>query len=230
MKSEAREIHGQAAHAREAGQHLEALKLSDEAMLAYQRDNDILGLSEILTDRSLVYRHLADETEDENFLIIAKHEMIASIEIAEKSGNKQALALPYFNLAKVHESLNELDDAKNYYQKAVENMINNPPDQHNHPAVLADMIVHLATCEYRVGDTGGLERALTAIDELEKSEEVKYNKDVWLSGAHMRIAEMLKEEDLEKAKEYLQKAKEIIDANPDLKIRKQQWEKLAQTF
>lgn len=230
MESEGRKIHALAGQAREAGNHLESLKLSDEAMLTYQQDEDILGLAEILADRSIVFRHLADETNDDNFLIIAKHEMIASVEMAEKSGNKQTIALSYFNLAKVHESLGELDDAKNYYQKTIESMITTPPAQHNRPAVLADMIVHLSTCEYRTGNTGGLEKALDAMEDLEKSEEEKYNRNVWLSGGHMRIADMLKEDDPEKAKEHLQKAKKIIDANPDLKIRKKQWEKLSQSF
>lgn len=230
MDSQGRKIHTQAAHAREDGRHLESLQLSDEAMLAYQKDGDILGLAEILADRSIVFRHLADDTGDQNFLIIAKHEMMASVEMAEKSGNKSAAVLPYFNLAKVHESLGELDKAKEFYQKTVDGMTNNPPQMHDRPAVLADMKVHLATCEYRVGDKSALERAVQALTDLKAAGEEKYNKDVWLSGGYMRIVEMLKEDDPTKAKEHLQKAKEIIDSNPNLKIRKTQWEKLAQTF
>lgn len=56
MESEGRRIHGQAAHAREEGKHLDALKLHDEAMLAYQKDGDQLGLAEVLADRSIVLR------------------------------------------------------------------------------------------------------------------------------------------------------------------------------
>lgn len=229
-ESEGRRIHGLAAKAREEGRHLDALKLHDEAMLAYQRDEDILGLAEVFADRSLVFRHLFDETSNRNFLIIAKHEMMASVEMAEESGDKSATVFPYFNLAKVHESLGELDRAKEFYQKTVDGMTSNPPEIHNRPAVLADMKVHLATCEYRVGDKSALERAIQALADLKQADEVKYNKDVWTSGGHMRIAEMLKEDDPTKAKEHLQKAKEIIDSNPNLKIRKTQWEKLAQTF
>ena len=230
MESEGRKIHGLAAKAREDGQHFEALKLHDEAILAYGRDEDTLGQAEVLADRSLVFRHLYQESNNRNFLILAKHEMMASVEMAEISGNKQALALPYFNLAKVQEDLEQLKDAKASYQKAVENQTNNPAAQHDRPAVLSDMKAHLATCEYRLRDKSALERALQAVFELENSDEVKYNKDVWLSGAHMRIAQMLKENDPQKAKEHLQKAKEIIDANPDLKLRKAQWEKLAENF
>ena len=46
----------------------------------------------------------------------------------------------------------------------------------------------------------------------------------------MSAAKLLKEDNPESAKEYLQKAKEIIDADPALKVRKTQWEKLAERF
>lgn len=234
MKSDmGRKLHGQAAHAREEGRHLEALKLQDEAMLAYQKDNDFLGLAEVLADRSLVLRHLAEETGDKNWLYIAKAEMEASVQITKNSGDKTAAALPLYNLAKIYDSLEAYPESVKIYQEAVNNMENNPPALHNRPAVLSDMKIHLNCVEYKSGDKSALERMLQNIKELEESNEQeisKYNFDVWLSGAHMSVAEMLKEDGPAKAKEHLQKAKTIIDANPDLKLRKQQWEKLAQTF
>ncbi len=225
-----RAVHGQAAHAREDDKHLEALKLYDEAILAYQEDKDILGLAEVFADRSIVYRHLYDETNDKNFLIIAKYEMLASVEMVEEGRNKEATVLPYFNLAKVYESLGQLNEAKEFYQKTVNGMTNNPPSMHNRPAVLADMKIHLATCEYKTGDKSALDRALQALADLEIADEVKYNKDVWLSGGHMKIAEVIRADNTEKAEDHLQKAKEIIDSNPDLKLRKAQWENLAASF
>lgn len=248
MESQGRKIHGQAAHAREASQHLEALKLYDEAILAYLEDNDLQGLAEVFADRAIVYRHLFDQTGNRNFLLIAKGEMTASLEIAQESGQRQALAMPYFQLGSVERELEQLPKAVESYKKALENITRNPPDQHNRAAIVADFKGHLASTEYRAGDKSALDRAEQALVELqavpvvteeqlaaqdgklEFNQEVKYNKDVWLSGAHMRIAEMLKEDDPTKAKEHLQKAKEIIDANPELTIRKTQWEKLAQTF
>ncbi len=242
VSEEGRRLHGLAAQAREDGDHLKALQLDDESMLAYQKDGDILGFAEVVADRSIVLRHLADETGNKNFLIIAKSEMVASVEIARGSGDKTALALPLFNLAKVQEELGELQEAVKTYTEAIQEMENNPPEMHNRPSVLADMKVHLATCEYMAGEKNALERAEQALRDLEKSNEVEYNeqsshtrgnsynKDVWVSGGHMRIAVMLKEDNPQKAKEHLQKAKAIIDANPDLTIRKTQWEKLTTSF
>lgn len=248
MESEGRRLHGLAAQARESGDHLKSPQFSDEAMLAYQKDKDALGLAELLADRSIAFRHLFDNTQDRNFLLIAKHEILTAVEIAEASGEKQALALPYFNLAKIYETLDQLPEAVNNYRKAVDNLTNNPPEPHNRAAIVADFKVHLETCSYKNGDKSALERAEQALQELEQvpvlsdedfeaagkkldyNQEVKYNKDVWLSGGHMRIAEMLRKDNPQKAKEHLQKAKEIIDANPELKLRLGQWEKLAAFF
>lgn len=248
MESEGRRLHGLAAQARESGYHLKSLQLSDEAMLAYQKDGDILGLAELLADRSIAFRHFFDDTQDRNFLLIAKHEILSGVEIAEASGEKQALALPYFNLAKIYETLGQLPEATDSYQKAVDNLTNNPPENHRRAAIVADFKVHAETCAYKNGDKSALARAETDLQDLEQvpvlsdkdfetagkkldyNQEVKYNKDVWSSGGHMRIAEMLKEDDPEKAKEHLQKAKDIIDSNPALKLRLGQWEKLATTF
>lgn len=233
MESEGRRIHGQAAQAREEGKHLDALKLHDEAMLAYQKDGDQLGLAEVLADRSIVLRHLFEETEDKSWLFIARAEMQASVDIAKDSGDKTALALPLYNLAKVYEALGNYQQAVTTYKEAISNMGNNPPASHNRPAVLSDMKIHLNYAEYKSGDKSALERMLENTKELENSNEAevsKYNYDVWISGAHMSMAEMLREDDPEKAKEHLQKAQEIIDANPDLGLRKKQLEKLTQSF
>lgn len=231
MESEGRKIHGLAEQAREEGDFLKALKLTDESMIAYQQAKDTLGFAEIQASRFLVLRHLYEQTADRHYLVLAKHAALAAVEIAENTDNKQALAIPYFNLAKAQETLGEFSDAVTSYQKALEHMLNNPPTEHHRPAVVADMRVHLTTCEYKAGDKTAFERALTATAELEQAEEISdYNKNVWLSGAHMRIAEMLRADQPTRAKEHLQKAKDIIDADQRLELRGKQWGKLAETF
>lgn len=223
MISPARQYLNRSGQARENGNFVEALKLTDEAIIAYQKEGDLLGAAEIQSSRSLIFRHLYEETQDENYLIVAKHASLAGVEIAQKSANKTALAIPLFNLAKIQEQLNE-PAACNTYQEALDNLTNNPPEEHNRAGVVADFKIHLYAC---LGNVGEVEKS---IEELEASDETKYNKDVWLSGAHMKIAKILQTNDPEKAKEHLQKAKEIIDANPDLALRLKQWEKLAQAF
>ncbi len=224
----ARQIHGQAEQARENGDFQKALQLSDQAMIAYQKEGDSQGFAEVLSSRFLTLRHLYEETNDQNYIILAKHTVIASVEIGRKSGNPKSLALPLFNLAKSQEILEENEEACKSYQEALDNMTNNPPDQHNRPAVLADIKIHLYISQAKNGDQSSLEKAIDALKELESSDEEKYNKDVWLSGAHMKLAEILSVTNPKAAKEHLQKAKVIIDNNPDLKLRAKQLEKLTE--
>lgn len=230
MDSKARQIHQKAADAREKGEFLDALKIIDEAMIVYQEENDKPGFIESQADRTITLRLLSEKTGDKNFLILAKHAAMGSVEIALESGDKTDLALPFLNLARVQETLGEINDAVENYKKAVKNIIENPPTSNNRPGVVADFKIHLATCEYKQGDKLALNRALSAISDLEASDEDSYNKNVWLSGGLMSLAEVIKSEDINKAKEYLEKAGEIINSDQRLKIRLSQWEKLAQTI
>lgn len=230
MESKARQIHSKVNQSREAGESLEALKLSDEALIAYQEEGDLFGFVEILADRSITFRHLHDATEDISFLIVSKHEVSSGIEIARKNNQKEALAIPLARLANVLTDLGEYQEAVASYKEALEIMSTNPPARYNRPGILADMKAHLATTEYQAGDKSALERARTALTELEASEEDSYNKNVWISGAYMRMADMLRKDNPQEAKEYLEKAKEIIDSDQRLSIRLKQWGKLAQTI
>lgn len=226
-----RDLHQQALQAQEAGNSLEALKLYDEAMIAYSQDKDVLGFAEVVAARSIALRHLAQKNDDQKFVVVAKGEMEASVEIVRQSGTKEALAIPIYNLGKVYEELKEYDKAVKAYQDAIDHQSRHPADRHNRPAVLADMKVHLHYAEYKNGDKSARDRMLAAMSELETAEGASdYERKVWLSGGHMSLAEMLREDDPEVAKEHLSKAKEIIDSDEALKIRRQQWEKLAAQF
>ncbi len=213
-------FHAQAEQAREQGHFLEALKLTDEAILAYQSEGDTAGFAEVLSSRFLTLRHLFNKTGDQNYLILAKHTVIASVEIAQKT-DSSATALPLFNLAKIQEELAELNEAISSYQQALKIMKTNPSAQHNRPGVIADMENHLAIAELKNGDQTAKQRALDALTRLSQSDEPQYNQDVWISGGYMRLAQATKK------KEYLDQAKVIIDANPDLILRKAQLEKLS---
>lgn len=226
-KETARQVHEQSVTALEKGNFMEALQKTDEALILYQQENDPKGFAEIHAMRFLILRHLFDNTGYEGYQFSAKYSAMASVEIAQKGGDPKALALPFYNLAKIQEGLHEYPQALISYQNAIDNFLKNPPDTHNRPGVLADMKIHLHACRYKNGEKEALNDILAAISELEATDEPKFNKDVWVSGGYMRLAELLKGEDLSKAKEYLEKAKAIIDANPELVLRKGQWEKLA---
>lgn len=221
-----KELHSQAEQAREKGEFVEALKFTDEAMVTYQGEGNVLKFAEIQGSRFLTLRHLYEKTGDRNYMILAKHNAEAGVEIAKNSGDPKALALPYSNLAKALEGLGEYSLAVDAYTKAVENMEKNPAEQHNRPAVLADIRGHMAVAEYKAGDKSAMERAEKALEDLATSDEMKYNKDVWMSGAYMKMAEALANDNPEKARGYLDKAHQVIEANPELLLRKEQLDKL----
>ena len=207
-----RKIHGDASNAREQGDFLKALQLIDEVTIIYSEDKDYLGLSEIQGMRSLTLRHLHRKSGDINYLILAKYSSMAAVDIAEKA--EVSKAIPLFDLAKVQEEIGQLGEASETYEDAVEAFGTNPPESHNRPGVLADMKVHMYTCMYKAGDKSALPKAMYALIELHGSDEKtvsKYNYDVWLSGGNMRLAEILKDTDLELAKKHLEEAKKIID-------------------
>lgn len=72
-----------------------------------------------------------------------------------------------------------------------------------------------------------MEKAEEAARFIQASEdESAFRKNVWLSGAYLRIVTMLLKDDPKKAKEYFQKAEEIINSDKRLVLRKGQLEKL----
>jgi len=233
MDSEGRQLHAQAAKAREEGKFFDSLGFNDKALFAYDATSDSLGFAEGIACRSITLRVYAYEhNNSRRLLTLAKYEMMGSVAIARESGNKEALALPLYNLAKLQEDLGELTDAVVTYKEAAENIQNYPPERHKKTSVVADIQMHLATCEYKAGDKSALERADEALHDLTESVDApdKYSKDIWVSGGHMRLADILRKDNPQKSKEHLQRAKEIIDANPELELRQKQWEKLAASF
>lgn len=132
------------------------------------------------------------------------------------------MAIPLFAYGKALHLKGKHDEAIEIFKEALTVL---PQSRQNRPSVEADIRVHLSVCEYVNGDESALQRAEDAIRQIENSDEQKYEKDVWVCGGYMKLAEALSLSNKE-AYEYLQKAREIIDANPDLKLRRKQLEKL----
>jgi len=220
-----RQIHAQVEYAREKEQDFQkALNLANEAMIAYQEDGDLRGFSEVLQSRSSVYKHLYQKTGDQVYLILAKHDALSGIEIAEGLEDKSALVMVYRGLGKILEELEDWEGSSEYFGKAIEIFGTNPPEENNRPSVLSDMKAHFAYALYQHGKKGeGLEIMDKAIEEMRNdTTEKRYNLDVWLSGAHMRAAKMLSKDDPTKAKEHLRAAEKIISSNPETILRQGQ--------
>ena len=224
---EGRRLHALAEDARESGRFLEALEYTDKASLAYQKDNDLFGLAEVQSSRQSTFKHLYRSTGDKIFLILEKHAAKAAVDIAEKSGIKEALGIPYHNLGKYYFEAGQYKEAADAFRRAVENLTQYPNTRHSRQSVIADIKGHQYAAEYHAGDKTALDRALNALTELENSGELNsYNKNAWLSGAHLRITEMIAADSPELAKKHLEEARRIIETDDRLILRKSQLEKL----
>jgi tetratricopeptide (TPR) repeat protein len=230
-ESKARKLHKKALKLREQKYFLESLKVGEDALFEYAKDNDTLGFSELLSMQAKTYLHAFSFTKYKPYLELAKSTAKACVSIAESMNDTSATMLPYFNLGDIAEDTGDLSLAISSYKKAVDILENNPSERHNRKSVLANFKIHLHTSEYKNGDKSALIRAEKALNNLHDSKDASdYEKHVWESGAHMRIALMLKTDNPNKAKTHLQKAKTIIDSDPELIIRKEQWEKLSSLF
>ncbi len=229
--SEARQIHELALEAQEKGDFVKALQLEVQAMVLYQRSGDQQGISEIQAMFFLTYRHLYQQTEDPNYLVLAKYAAMSAVELAQKFGDNTTLAVPFINLARSQEMLGEYQDANQSFKEAIEHILNNPPQTHDNEAIKLDFQIHYFTSELRNGDLSFKDKTLETLKKLETAEgATDYERGVWLSGGYMRLTEVLKDKEPEEAKKYLDEAKKIIDKDSRLSLRLKQWEKLAKGF
>lgn len=223
-----RDIHLQAEEEREHGDLFKALDLCDQAAAAYERDHDFLGQAEVLSSKVITLRHIARRGNNRDLLVLAQNAAEEAVEVSRKLGrdHEEASTLPLFNLAEIQEELGNLEGAVLSYRQAAGQLL---PLRHNLPAVRADMQIHLATCEYNLGDKDALARAEEWLSKLEQSEHSdSYAKDVWLSGGHMRIADAVRRDNPNLAKDHLSKAKTVIDSDPQkFHLRQEQWSELS---
>jgi tetratricopeptide (TPR) repeat protein len=221
-----KELHSQAEQAREKGDFAQAMTLISQVLIAYAEEKNEPGFAEALASQTLTLRHLWEKTGFGPYLRLALHSSLAGVEALEQAGDKAALVIPYHTVGKVYEALGEHDQAVSWHQKAVD-IVDQLPAQHNRPGYKAEIVGHLQTTQLMTGDEAAYPKLLETIKTLESSDEMAYNKDVWLSGMHMAAAEGLaKLNKVSEAKEHLDKAEAIVKANPDLKLRASQLEKL----
>lgn len=228
--STARDLHREAEEAREKRQDLmESLRLAEEAVVAYGKDEDWGGMAEALCTRVNAWKHLYQKEENEALLMLGIKDAESAIEIAGRSEEPGDVALPYLYLAKILEEGAMFMEASEAYAEAVKAMEGFQPQPHYRREVVLDMMNHWYTCGFRAdGEMSWVERAEEVLRELEAMQDINvYEQDTWVSGGYMRLARCVKDGDKEKAREYLEKAKGVIDGNGELVLRREQWERLA---
>ncbi len=222
MNNDVRGLLIQAEQARERGDFKRALELLGDAIVASIDEREEEKLVDILSAQALVFRHLFDKTQNESYLLLAKHSSLNAVELAEKFNDPTLLCVANYNLGKVNEILKNFEDALASYKAAVFQKI-------DRPAMTAEMETRLAVLEFRMGDNEAMGRFEKAVSELvEAQESDNYSKAVWLSGAYMHMADALIGKDNDKAKTMLSEAEKVIASDMRLKLRKEQLNKLFQ--
>ena len=140
--------------------------------------------------------------------------------ITEAQEKREALILSGRSYQILEDSGN-LPKAVQNYKKAIQ--INQ--DQN---LLATDMQLHLELCELKNGDKATLEKINKLLKILisENKTNNNFHKNVLISGMYLKLAKYFEKKDLTKAQEYLQLAKELINQDERLKIRKKQLENL----
>ncbi len=227
-----RQFHIQAETSRESGDFTTALELTDRAFISYIQDNDLLGASEVMCSRFNVFKHLYTQDQSSALAIQADHATQMAIAIAETSQDPRALALAYFNRGKYFQKfLTDWPQSITWYQKALDALVASPPPNHDRPAVRIDFQVHLLFAQGMAGDEQVIPPLESLAQQLSKLDEDQYNRDVWTSGAYMRLARLSHHfQQPSQLDSYLKQASQIINSNPNLTLRSHQLDELTKTL
>lgn len=215
-----KKLHEKAENLREQDKLLDALKLYEEVLIKYQKDENYPGLVEALGGRCLTYKHIFLLSHDLSFAIIAKHDALSSFEIAEKFNLKDKLYRCYFRLGEMEMLFKNYKKAVNYYQKS---LFLYP----NEDAEKGDFQYHLGEAQCLKGETKiGLENlslGLTKIRQFRDSTD-SFLINVWESGCLKTLFVFTRDIN------YLNDAQKIAASDPRLIIRRRQIAELFKNY
>ncbi|HJX59264.1 hypothetical protein A2V61_01060 [Candidatus Woesebacteria bacterium RBG_19FT_COMBO_47_8] len=220
------ELHSKGGQLREEDKHLEALQYLTLAVVAYQKEGNYRGLIDALKDRTLTWKHLFLTSNDKAYAILAQKDAEAMLSISQEYHLEDKLDTSYFRLGEVAMLFEDYPTAINFYQKAL--VVYQGPISEK-----GDFRYHLGEAQYRNGQKEeGKSTILAGLAEIQQgaSELDPFLIHVWESGVHMRLAELLREDNPFEAKKHLKLAQEIAASDEKLVIRRRQIGELAKTF
>lgn len=223
----AKEMHQQADIFREEGETLEALNLYTHALILFQKEQDYKGVLGVLCDRLISWQHLFSHEEDRIYAIFAKNEAEAMRIIAQEHNIQDRNYLIHFLFGKSYMPLKNFEQAECEFKQALDLY---PYDN----AEKGDWLAHLGEAMCRNGKPEeGEAFILEGIHQIHahQNEEDSYRIHVWTSGAYLRLAKILiDDQKIEEAQICFAKAEEIILNDPRLIVRKQHLEAVQKKF
>ena len=207
-----KKLHQQAEDLREQGKFLKALKLYEEVLIKFQKEENYSGFIEALGGQCLTYKHLFLLTDNFCYKNLAYNSALSSLEIAKHYKLSIKIHRCFFRLGEIEMLFNNYKKAVAYYQKSLSLY---PQEE----AEKGDFQYHLGEAQYLKGDTkNGLENLSTGLTKIRqhRGSTDSYLINVWESGCLMKLYVFTKD------KNYLEEAKIIIKSDPRLIIRRRQ--------
>lgn len=212
------ELKKQADILREEGKSLQAIDVYNHVVVRYQEDGNYADMMQALTGRLLAWKHLFYKTQDKIYAIFVKKEVEEMLEIAKEHQLIDQLYLIHFLNGGSAILLNDYPLAEIEFKKAVELYPREDAEK-------GDWIAHLGDAMYRNGKKEEGKRTLLQGISLIKERSPGLDPflfNVWVCGAYLRMAKLLKTDHPEESQFFLNQAKAIIDSDARLVIRKQQ--------
>lgn len=212
------ELHKEADKVREEGKSLLAIDLYNQAIVRYQEAKDYASIMGALTGRLLSWKHLFYKTEDKIYAIFVKKEAETMLEVAKAYDLLDRLYLIHYLNGTSAILLKDYSSAEIEFSQAIELY----PSEN---AEKGDWRAHLGDAMYRNGKKEeGKKTILEGVKIIkERSSQIdSFLFNVWVSGAYLRLAKLLRIDDPAESQLFFNQAREIIDSDNRLVIRKQQ--------
>lgn len=206
--------------------YFDALNVLNQAIVKCQEESDYTTLVDVFKDITLTWKHLFLLTEDKVYAALAQKSAETMLSICQEFKLKEKLPTSYFRLGETAMIIDDYKKAINYYKKALKVYVGKLSEK-------GDYRYHLGEALYTSGKKErGKKAMLRGLREIRKGahEWDPFYIHVWESGVHMRLADLLRDDESEVARKHLEKAKRIAKTDPKLVIRRRQVEELAKSF
>ncbi len=211
---------------RENNELLKALETLTKALVTAGKNGNYKAFLDILVERCLVWKHFYLQNKDESFLVLAREDTSAMEQIADISSIKDRVHTVYYLRGSIELLFNNYGEAVKRFKLALKYFKGSLGEK-------GDWYCHLGEALYRSGQVGaGKKTLLKGITEIKKGRKQagQFLTNVWLSGAYLKLADLQREQKLKEAKDYLNKATEIIKKDEKLILRSLQLREIRRKF
>jgi tetratricopeptide (TPR) repeat protein len=220
------EVYKEAERLREEGQTLNGLNLFNIAIVEYQKQGNYIGVIKSIEGRFICWHNLFVRTKDKIYAIFAKNDADAMMEIAEEHKIFELDYQLHYYKGKTNTFLKNYYAAENEFRIAIETY---PEDN----SEKGDRVAYWGYVTYLTGNKEkGKQLLLDGIKQIEQHAEKadSFLVHIWLSGAYLRLAEILRTDNNQEGRYYLDKAQQIINSDPRLVNRKDQLKKVEKEY